>query len=250
MIPRKQIGWSQEENLLWEISKQLDKTITTLHTTGIATTTTTTTADPCPDCVQGTVNINGQIWDKCNLNVTTYNDNYPILEVQDPTEWAGLTIGAWCHFDNNPLNEPIYGKLYNGYAVLGIYDEASALNPALRKQLAPIGKRIPTDSEWTNLRTFLGGGAVAGGKLKQQGLCHWDFPNLGATDDYGFSSLAGGNRSSNGLFGGFKLVNNFWTPTVQSGDLLFNYYTEYLTTRLERSFGISKFGFSVRCLND
>jgi hypothetical protein len=27
MIPRKQIGWSQEENLLWEISRQLDKLV-------------------------------------------------------------------------------------------------------------------------------------------------------------------------------------------------------------------------------
>jgi hypothetical protein len=42
MIPRKQIGWSQEENLLWEISKQLDKTITTLRSNGTTTITTTT----------------------------------------------------------------------------------------------------------------------------------------------------------------------------------------------------------------
>jgi len=42
MIPRKQIGWSQEENLLWEISKQIDKTITTLGSNGTTTITTTT----------------------------------------------------------------------------------------------------------------------------------------------------------------------------------------------------------------
>lgn len=54
-IPRKQIGWSQESNLLWEISNQLDKTLgfmctgpcpTTTSTTTILTTTTTTTAAP------------------------------------------------------------------------------------------------------------------------------------------------------------------------------------------------------------
>ena len=46
MIPRKQIGWSQEENLLWEISKQLDKLLcinTACQTTSSTTTTTTTT---------------------------------------------------------------------------------------------------------------------------------------------------------------------------------------------------------------
>jgi hypothetical protein len=54
-IAPKQIGWSQESNLLWEISKQLDTTIslmcigdcpTTTTTTTIPTTTTTTTPTP------------------------------------------------------------------------------------------------------------------------------------------------------------------------------------------------------------
>ncbi len=41
-ISSKQIGWSQESNLLWEISKQLDRAITVLCI-GPCTTTTTTT---------------------------------------------------------------------------------------------------------------------------------------------------------------------------------------------------------------
>jgi hypothetical protein len=52
-IPNKQIGWSQESNLLWQISNQLDQlikvtasltTTTTTSTTVAPTTTTTTTA--------------------------------------------------------------------------------------------------------------------------------------------------------------------------------------------------------------
>ena len=39
-ISSKQIGWSQESNLLWQISKQLDQLI---KITGKLTTTTTTT---------------------------------------------------------------------------------------------------------------------------------------------------------------------------------------------------------------
>lgn len=42
-IPSKQIGWSVEANLLWQISKQLDELI---KVTGSLTTTTTTTAAP------------------------------------------------------------------------------------------------------------------------------------------------------------------------------------------------------------
>ena len=45
-IGNRQIGWSQEENLLWEISRQLDKLLcinTVCPTTSSSTTTTTTT---------------------------------------------------------------------------------------------------------------------------------------------------------------------------------------------------------------
>ncbi len=42
-IPRKQIGWSQESNLLWEISKQLE---TLIKVTASLTTSTTTTIAP------------------------------------------------------------------------------------------------------------------------------------------------------------------------------------------------------------
>jgi hypothetical protein len=42
-IPNKQIGWSQESNLLWQISKQLEQLI---KVTASLTTTTTTTAAP------------------------------------------------------------------------------------------------------------------------------------------------------------------------------------------------------------
>ena len=42
-IPNKQIGWSQEENLLWQISKELDMMISAMCTGPCPTTTTTTT---------------------------------------------------------------------------------------------------------------------------------------------------------------------------------------------------------------
>jgi hypothetical protein len=42
-IPNKQIGWSQESNLLWQISKQLDQLIKVTSKLAETTTTTTTT---------------------------------------------------------------------------------------------------------------------------------------------------------------------------------------------------------------
>ena len=45
-IGNRQIGWSQEENILWEISKQLDKMNAILCTGPCPTTTTTSTLPP------------------------------------------------------------------------------------------------------------------------------------------------------------------------------------------------------------
>jgi hypothetical protein len=46
-IPNRQIGWSQESNLLWQISKQLEQLIKlTGELVDQTTTTTTTTAAP------------------------------------------------------------------------------------------------------------------------------------------------------------------------------------------------------------
>jgi hypothetical protein len=42
-IPSRQIGWSTTDNLLWQISKQLEQLI---KVTGQFTTTTTTTPAP------------------------------------------------------------------------------------------------------------------------------------------------------------------------------------------------------------
>jgi uncharacterized protein (TIGR02145 family) len=258
MIPRKQIGWSQEESLLWEISKQIDKTISTLRTTGTVittttivptTTTTTTAADPCPNCVQGTVDINGQIWDKCNLDVTTYRDGTEIPQVTDQTEWQNLTTGAWCYYNNDPANGAIYGKLYNWYAVAGIYDAASLANPALRRTLAPLNKSIPTDAEWTELVNFLGGNVIAGGKMKETGFCHWSTPNTDATNSSGFTGLPGGTRFSAGF--GVVSINGLWwnSSEFSTTNALYRFLSTF-NGNIVSANTIKTVGFSVRCLND
>jgi uncharacterized protein (TIGR02145 family) len=153
---------------------------------------------------QTVINCSGT-WTKTNLNVTKYSDGTPIPQVQDPTQWANLTTGAWCYFENNTANGTIYGKIYNWYAVMGIYDAPSSANPALRKKLAPTGWHIPSDSEWTNLTNCLGGELVAGGNMKSTGTIQagtglWYEPNSAATNASGFTGLPGSFRNPNGLF--------------------------------------------------
>lgn len=91
-----------------------------------------------------TVTIGTQEWKLKNLDVTHYRNGDPIPQVTDPTQWANLTTGAWCYYNNDSTNGTIYGKLYNWYAVN---------DP---RGLAPIGYHIASDQEWATLFTFLG----------------------------------------------------------------------------------------------
>ena len=76
---------------------------------------------------------------------------------------------------------------------MGIHDAASLTNTSLRKQLAPQGWHVPSDSEWTTLTTFLGGEGSAGGKMKSTSG-QWTSPNAGATNESGFNAYPSGNR--------------------------------------------------------
>ena len=78
-IPSRQIGWGTEENLLWQISKQLEYLTnvvynipnnTTTSTSSTSSTTTTTTAPPIP--FSGTVDI---IASPYCLNSPSYSSN-------------------------------------------------------------------------------------------------------------------------------------------------------------------------------
>ena len=203
---------------------------------------------PCPNCVEGAVTIGTQTWDKCNLNVDTYSDGTPIPHVTDPIVWQNLTEGAWCYYNNDPINGEIYGKLYNWYAVAGIYDAASLANPALRKSLAPVGKSIPTNAEWTTLTNYLGGLSVAGGKLKEEGLCHWYFLNIAATDEYGFTALPGGFRRNVGVFTNINATSIFWSLSEFDQYEAWVRYITNINGALFEGNEYKGLGQSVRCL--
>lgn len=195
----------------------------------------------------------GFTFTKQNLNVSKYSDGTPIPQVTDPTQWANLTTGAWCYYQNNTANGNIYGKLYNWYAVAGIYDAASAANPALRKKLAPTGWHIPSDTEWTQLTNCLGGESVAGGKMKSMGTSLWLTPNTDATNASGFTGLPNGYRG-NGGGGAFNSIGSIgtWWSSSENGST-----TSARSRNVGNSSGIinnfvdlSYFGFSVRCISD
>jgi uncharacterized protein (TIGR02145 family) len=199
----------------------------------------------------------GQTWTKQNLNVSKYSDGTPIPQVTDPTQWANLTTGAWCYYANNTVNGPVYGKLYNWYAVAGIYDAASLANPALRKNLAPTGWHIPTDPEWTQLTNCLGGESVAGGKMKATGTIQeatgfWESPNTEANNSSGFNGLPGGLRKKIDIttFLFVPYSGNWWSSTEYSTTSVWYRKLDFNTGFSITDKHVKTSGCSLRCVKD
>jgi uncharacterized protein (TIGR02145 family) len=180
-------------------------TTTTTFTPIVPTTTTTSTTITCINCIEHDVTIGTQIWTGCNLNVTTYRNGDTIPQITDPNLWKSTRQGAWCYYNNDPANGAIYGKLYNWYAVN---------DP---RGLAPAGYHMPTAAEWNTLINYLGGFTIAGEKLKESGICHWNSPNEFSNNQSLFTAYAAGIRSSDPIGdGGFYDIGErtlFWTST-------------------------------------
>ena len=180
-----------------------------------------------------------------NLDVMTYRNGDVIPQVTDATAWAGLTTGAWCYYNNDPLNGAIYGKLYNWYAVN---------DP---RGLAPQGWHIPTDAEWTTLGTLLGvtdglgyNWVDAGGKMKTPGITRWTTPNTSATNESGFAGLPGGYRYAHGPFNKVSEFGFWWSATETSADRASVRLISYNNSTLWNFYLEKQYGYSVRCLRD
>ena len=131
-------------------------------------------------------------------------------------------------------NYKTYGVLYNWKAALAA---------------CPAGWHLPTDAEFTTLTTFLGGGGVAGGPLKETGTTHWTSQSAGATNSSGFTALPGGFSASFGIYG---LRDNayFWSASEDGASNAWYRNLYYLSDEVFPDNGVLNYGFSVRCLQN
>jgi uncharacterized protein (TIGR02145 family) len=188
--------------------------------------------------VYKTIKIGNQIWMAENLKTTKYHNGEPIPNITDNTTWYHLTSGAYCNYNNNSSYVLTYGRLYNWYAVND------------NKGLAPEGWHIPSDAEWITLINYLGGVNVAGGKLKESGIVHWQNPNTGATNVSGFTALPGGFRGLGGAFGDIGVSAYIWSATEDNMNKAWFYHMNYSYSMIDRINYDKYHGFSVRCIKD
>jgi uncharacterized protein (TIGR02145 family) len=185
-----------------------------------------------------TILIGTQTWMARNLKTTKYNDGTSIPLVTDAAAWSSLLTPACCWQNNDPARKVTYGVLYNWYAVK-------------TGKLCPTGWHVPSDAEWTELIEYLGGENIAGGKLKESGLRHWNSPNSGATNETYFWALPGGDRldGPDALFDNLGEMGCWWTTTFDENCAtirLMNYNSDHV----QKFFFPKKRGLSVRCVWD
>ena len=193
-----------------------------------------------------TVQIGGQCWFAENLRATE-SANGESLEAGTPSTWPGYQngTGAWAYPNNHPLEEVVFGLLYNWFATVQ------------GDGICPSGWHLPSDEEWKDMETHLGipgseldsfgwHGANQGTELKA--VAEW-----GGTDMHGFAALpSGGMHADQGHAGSFGSEVWFWTSTTlpaDSGKAMFRSFSSG-ESRINRHHTFKNHGASVRCLKD
>lgn len=192
--------------------------------------------------VYKTVKIGDQWWMAENLKVTKLNDNTPISNIMNASDWLSTAADytpAYCWYDNDEDYKSTYGALYNWVA-------------AGNEKLCPEGWHVPESEDYYELMLYIDPdaamgyySAVAGGALKEEGTSHWFSPNTGATDEYGFAALPGGVRNVFGEFAGLSTAGSWWSDAGLS-----SIHMSYDDASALFSEGGNEYGRSVRCIRN
>jgi len=194
-----------------------------------------------------TVKIGTQVWMAENLKTTKYSDNAVIPIVTDNAAWIVLSTDAYSWAQNNEATfKPLYGALYNWYAV-----ETG--------KLCPTGWHVPTDGEFSAMEVSLGmtteqangtdfRGTDQGKQLKN--TTGWA-EGANGTNTSGFSALPAGYRSYiTGNSEGIGLITYFWSGTSLDENIAVYRRLDGDNDKVFRSGTYKRAGKSIRCVKN
>lgn len=194
-----------------------------------------TFTDPRDGNVYEIVTIGNQLWMAENLRYLPSvsgagygSGSSPFYYVYD---YAGLSVNAAMA----TANYTSYGVLYNWPAAM---------------IACPAGWHLPDISELTELIDFAGGTNAAGGKLKETGTMHWNSPNAGATNEFGFTARPGGLRGSTGIFNNIGSGAYFWSSSAYDSSDAWYLRMYYNFSSVLIFYNVRDNGYSVRCIKD
>lgn len=175
-------------------------------------------------------------WMTENLRTTKYNSGLALNQINSQLNWTTLTSTseAYCYYNDAATNGALFGALYT-------FSAATA-------NIAPTGWRLPSRAEFNEMMLYLGGEAVAGGKLKTTGTNYWNTPNNGATNETGFNALATSYRTSTG-FSQSGTSAAYWTSNKVDALTSYSTLLEYNKASVNISqVNAKQNGLSIRCV--
>ncbi len=189
--------------------------------------------------VYKTIVIGDQTWMAENLRVTHYQNGDTIPNITDNEEWAALTSGAYCNYNNTNDLDTIatYGRLYNWYAV------------ADSRGIAPKGWRVPGIADWIELIEYLGGDTIASKHLKEASDLHWRTPTA-SDNSSGFTALPHGRRYLIENYSGFGSYGVFWTISEYNSASAGFLYLYRFSSNVNKGINYKQNGYSVRLIKE
>ena len=168
-------------------------------------------------------------------------NSYKVVQIGSQTWMAEnlkykTSIGSWA-YEEWESNVQAYGRLYD-------WETAC--------KVCPDGWHLPGSGEWETLFNYLGGKDIAGGKMKEGGTAHWTSPNTGATNESGFTGLAGGERDEWGNYSNMGKWAMFWSSsTGNENSEAVNFQLYYKEANVWTMHSTDqRSGLSVRCVMD
>jgi uncharacterized protein (TIGR02145 family) len=174
------------------------------------------------------------------------------IDIRDNQQYSWVKIGEQIWMSEN-LGYNSTGS-WNNYFFGRLFDWNSI------SDVCPDGWHLPSDQEWITLEVNLGmrpvevgkygyRGTNEGGKLKEQGTENWNAPNTGATNESGFSAMAGGLYLIDVII--YKGEEaHFWTSTKESLSKGYSRRIDFDKATIFRDQMPLDRGLSVRCVKD
>ena len=180
------------------------------------------------------------------------------LRYADSSATPNLKGNMWC-LKNSKDSCSKYGPLYSWTAALDIdtkyvSETVPQMNFSIQQGICPIGWRIPTSSEWLELRNaFAAYSPIVDVGAGMKSVKGWVKDSLSsvAANRFGFNGMPAGRRNSeNGEFMSSGKYAFFWASNEKDLGTSDGWTLRYDNDRLDQGFFYKDHGMSIRCVRD
>jgi len=195
--------------------------------------------------------IGNQTWMAENLN---YSGHASLGNKTYETGWCYGVSAADTSNHSDSSTCDAYGRLYTWDMAMNTA-LSSELNPSDVQGLCPDGWHIPSDAEWTELTNYIIEAEASVTSLEELApylKASYSWNTGSAEDSYGFTALAGGNRTVDGNFSNLGNYTGWWTATEETQNSN-NAWYRYLVGSSDAvgTYNTDKnYGYSIRCVQN